>query len=50
MQDVNKSNGNGNSTFWNWKDIGKNAIGSVVAGLVMVFVGKGVEWIFPKTK
>ncbi len=53
MQDENKrtttgtSNGNG-STFW--KDLGKNAASSAIAGLVMAIVSRGSVWAFPKLK
>ena len=41
-----KSNTNG--TFW--KDIGKSAASSALAGLILAVVSKGAIWILPKLK
>ncbi len=37
-----------NSVFW--KDIGKNAASSVLAGLILAVVSKGALWMLPKIK
>lgn len=39
---------NSKGTFW--KDIGRSAASSVLAGLVLAVVSKGAIWILPKLK
>jgi hypothetical protein len=39
---------NTNSTFW--KDIGKSAASSLLAGLILAVVSKGAVWVLPKLK
>ena len=33
-----------------WKDIGKSAASSVLAGLILAVVSKGAIWMLPKIK